>query len=189
MGAASLLAMRRWVRSPVLSSSRADPRSQRCQRFESRQRPWRRRLRVSLALTPLPVTVVQPGCWRHVLLIKSSRALLAACLLAQLCRFRGLDMETVPLRYLHRCRQNIGSSCRMAAVTIGTRLRRAKQDGKSGGVQMGLRSSTRLHFAPPLIFRRCGMMGPGPAVSERFRRRVVVVTGGSAGIDGAIPQR
>jgi hypothetical protein len=95
---------------------------------------------VSLALTPLPVTVVQPGCWRRVLPIKSSRALLAACLLAQLCRFRGLDMETVPLRYLHRCRQNTGSSCRMAAVTIGTRLRRAKQDGKSGGIQMRLRS-------------------------------------------------
>jgi len=32
-------------------------------------------------------------------------------------------------------------------------------------------------------------MGPGAAVSERFGRRVVVVTGGSAGIDGAIPQR
>lgn len=154
--------MRRWIRSPVLPSSRVDPRSQRCQRFESRQqRTWRRRLRVSLALTPLPVTVVQAGCWRHVLLIKSSRALLAVCLLPQLCRFRGLDMETVPLRHLHRCRQKMGSSCRMAAVTIGTRLRRAKQDGKSGGVQMCLRSSTRLHFAPPLVFRRCGMMGPG----------------------------
>jgi hypothetical protein len=75
----------------------------------------------------------------------------------------------------------------MAAVTIGTRLRRAKQDGKSGGVQMRLRSSMRLPFAPALIFRRYGMMGPGPAVSERFGRRVVVVTGGSTGIDGAIP--
>jgi hypothetical protein len=126
-----------------------------------------------LALTPLPVNVVRPACWQHVLLIKSSRALLAARLLAQPCRFRRLDMETVPLRDLHWCRQHTGSSCRMAAVTIGTRLRRAKQDGKSGGVQMRLRSSTRLPFAPPLIFRRCGMMGPGPAVSARFGRRVV----------------
>jgi hypothetical protein len=69
----------------------------------------------------------------------------------------------------------------MAAVTIGTRLRRAEQDSKSGGVQMRLRSSTRLPFVAPLIFRRCGMMGPGPAVSERFGRRVVVVTGPSTG--------
>jgi hypothetical protein len=43
---------------------------------------------VSLALTPLPVLFLSPWfnqvCWRQVVLIKSSRALVAACLLAQL---------------------------------------------------------------------------------------------------------